>query len=63
MLNIIRDENERLKNEISSLRRTIINIEPTVMVDGRFEEMMTSHHSTLMIARKLLESYQNSPKQ
>ena len=63
MLNIVREENERLKNEISSLRRTIINVEPTVMVDGRFEDMMTSPRATLMIARKLLETYPNSPKQ
>ncbi len=63
MLNIIRDENERLKNEIAGIRRTIMNIEPTVMVDGRFEAMMTSPHATLTIARKLLEASQNAPKQ
>lgn len=62
MLNIIRDENERLKDEISSILRTIISLEPSVMVDGRFEDMIISPHATLTIARKLLESYKNAPK-
>lgn len=55
MLNIAREENERLKLEIGRLRQTIINVEPAVMLDGRFEEMITSPRATISVARQLLE--------
>lgn len=62
MLNIAREENERLKAEISRLRQTIINLEPTVMIDGRFEEMMTSPRATILVARQLLEETSHRQK-
>lgn len=56
MLNIFREENERLKAEIAQLRQTIINVDPTVLHDGRFEKMITSPRFTLAVARELLET-------
>lgn len=57
MVDIIREENERLKQDLNRLRQTIINIDPMVLVDGRFEEMMTSPRAVITVARELLEAY------
>ena len=56
MIDIIREENERLKQELSLLRQAIINKEPMVFVDGRFEEMITSPKSIITIARQMVEN-------
>lgn len=55
MIDIVREENERLKQELALLRQAILNVDPMVLVDGRFEEMMTSPKAIITIARDLLE--------
>ena len=60
MLNILHEENEQLRGEIASLRQMIIKVDPIIMVDGRFEEMMLSNRATLVIARQLLEKLNSS---
>ncbi len=54
MVNIVQEENQRLKAELSALRRVIMQVEPVVMVDGRFEEMMTSPIAVIGVARQIL---------
>jgi hypothetical protein len=56
MLNIVQEENQRLKAELSSLRRVIMQVEPVVMVDGRFEEMILSPITVINIAREIIQS-------
>jgi hypothetical protein len=36
------EENQRLKAELGQLRQAIIRADPSVMQDGRFEEMFTT---------------------
>ena len=55
MFNIIQEENQRLKAELSSLRRTIMQVDPIVMVDGRFEQMILSPITVIDVARELIE--------
>jgi hypothetical protein len=60
MFNLFQEENQRLKRDLASLRQAIIAAEPTVMVDGRFEEMITAPSRTINIAQALiLEITQN----
>ena len=54
MFNIFQEENQRLKRDLASLRQVIITAEPTVMVDGRFEEMITTPGKTISIAQALI---------
>lgn len=54
MLNIVQEENRRLKAELSALRRVIMQVEPVVMLDGRFEEMMTSPIAVIGVARQII---------
>jgi len=54
MLNIVQEENRRLKAELSDLRRIIMKVEPVVMVDGRFEEMMLSPITIIDVAREII---------
>lgn len=54
MFDIFQEENKRLKRDLVSLRQVIIAAEPTVMVDGRFEEMITTPGSTIQIAKALI---------
>jgi hypothetical protein len=56
MLNIVQEENQRLKAELSSLRRVIMQVEPVVMVDGRFEEMILSPITVINIAREIIQN-------
>lgn len=56
MVDLIKHENQRLKEELKTLRRTIINVEPSVLVDGRFEEMMIAPINVIGIARQVLEA-------
>lgn len=56
MIDIARVENERMKIQLSGLRQAVIQADPTVIVDGRFEKMMTAPITVIEIARELLES-------
>lgn len=56
MIDIARVENERMKIQLSGLRQAVIQADPTVIVDGRFEKMMTAPITVIDIARELLES-------
>jgi hypothetical protein len=49
------DPQARLHDALSTLRQAIIRAEPTVMVDGRFERMITTPLSVLDVARQLIE--------
>lgn len=55
MFNIVQEENQRLKAELTTLRQAIMQVEPVVMLDGRFEEMMLSPVMVINIARELIE--------
>ena len=60
MFDLFQEENQRLKRDLASLRQAIIAAEPTVMIDGRFEEMITAPSRTINIAQALiLEITQN----
>ncbi len=52
---MIHEENKRLKAELLALRQAIIRAEPSVMLDGRFEEMITTPVSVIEFARELIE--------
>jgi hypothetical protein len=54
MVNIVQEENQRLKAELSALRRVIMQVEPVVMLDGRFEEMITSPIAVIEIACQII---------
>ena len=54
MFDLFQEENQRLKRDLASLRQVIITAEPTVMVDGRFEEMITTPGKTISIAQALI---------
>ena len=56
MIDIARHENEKIKSKLSGLRQAIIQADPTVIVDGRFEKMMAAPITVIEIARELLES-------
>ncbi len=56
MVDIARVENEKMKSQLSGLRQAVIQADPTVIVDGRFEKMMTAPINVIEIARELLES-------
>lgn len=55
MLNIVQEENQRLKAELLSLRRVIMQAEPVVMLDGRFEEMIVSPITVINVARDIIQ--------
>lgn len=61
MIDIARNENERIKTQLLRLRKAVIQADPTVIVDGRFEKMMTAPITVIEIARELLES-RNQPQ-
>lgn len=56
MIDIIQTENEKMKTQLTGLRQAIIQVDPMVIVDGRFEKMMTAPINVIEIARELLES-------
>ncbi len=53
-VDIVLEENQRLKEELAALRQIIIRADPTVMVDGRFELMIISPIAIIGIARDLV---------
>lgn len=54
MLDIVQEENARLKADLSVLRRVIVQVEPVVLMDGRFEAMMVSPGKAIAIACDIL---------
>ncbi|MCA9962550.1 MAG: hypothetical protein R3E31_05425 [Chloroflexota bacterium] len=56
MNEIIQEENRRLKEELAMLRQTIIQADPTVMFDGRFEQMITTPVQIIGVAQQLIQS-------
>ena len=55
MIDIMRAENERLKDELVSLRKLILQADPSVMLDGRFEKMMIAPINIIGVARNIIE--------
>ncbi|MFL7838272.1 MAG: hypothetical protein ACK2T4_07710 [Candidatus Promineifilaceae bacterium] len=49
------EENQRFKAELWQLRQAIIRAEPSVMRDGRFEEMFTTPVRIIGVARQIIE--------
>ena len=56
MVDIARQENEKMKSKLTGLRKAVIQADPTVIVAGRFERMMTAPITVIEIARELLET-------
>lgn len=48
------EESQDLDDELARLRQIIIQVEPGVMLDGRFEEMITTPASIITIACELI---------
>ena len=59
MIDTYRMENQQLKQEIATLRQAILQFDPGVMYDGRFDEMVLTPITTITIARQLLEKLVN----
>jgi len=57
MIDIVRFENEKMKTQLTGLRQAVIQADPTVIVDGRFEKMITAPITVIEIARELLEAF------
>ena len=57
MIDIVQLENQKMRTQLSGLRRAVIQADPMVIVDGRFEKMMTAPITVIEIARELLESF------
>ena len=60
MVDIIRAENVRLKDELAALRQQIMLSDPSVMLDGRFEKMMVAPINVIAVARSLIEQMPNN---
>ncbi len=54
MVDMILEENKRLKDELAALRQIIMRADPSVMLDGRFELMIISPVAVIGIARDLV---------
>lgn len=61
MVDLVREENRRLRAELQSLQQVIIRVEPAVLLDGRFEAMISHPISIIQIARELLERLAEEP--
>lgn len=55
MIDTYKLENQRIKRQLTELRQAIFRVEPMVMYDGRFDEMIISPITTLTIAKDLLQ--------
>jgi hypothetical protein len=59
--------NQQIKKELASLRQAIVQAEPLVMYDGRFDKMVASPITTVIVAKQILnelnERQKNSPVQ
>ncbi len=47
---------ERIEEELNVLRQTIMKVEPAVMIDGRFEQMILNPIQIVRIAERLLSN-------
>ncbi len=56
MINLVQEENKRYKEELTSLRQAIIQADPLVLVDGRFEQMIASPVNVITIAQQILKT-------
>lgn len=56
MFDLIEEENHRLKQELAALRQTIIQADPSVMFDGRFEQMITTPVHVISVAQRLIQA-------
>ena len=56
MPNQMFEEYGRLEDRLSLLRQAIIRVDPSVMVDGRFEEMFVAPINVIDVARQLIET-------
>jgi hypothetical protein len=54
MIDTYQLENQRIKQELAALRQAIVQAEPVVMYDGRFDEMIASPITAVTIAKQLL---------
>lgn len=64
MVDIARLENEKMKSKLTGLRQAVIQADPMVIVDGRFERMIAAPITVIEIARELLETLaQSAPEQ
>lgn len=45
---------ERLEEELKALRQTIMQVDPMVMIDGRFEQMICNPLLIVKIAQQML---------
>ena len=55
------EENERYRSKLSQLRQTIMEVDPSVMLDGRFEEMINTPATIIDVARALLQARRLTP--
>lgn len=56
MTNQLLQDFGQVEDRLLQLRQAIIRVDPTVMVDGRFEEMFVTPLSVIDVARKLIET-------
>jgi hypothetical protein len=56
MINVMHEDNERLQESLADLRQLIMRVEPAVMFDGRFEEMITNPTAIIDVARQLIRA-------
>lgn len=54
MVELILEENARLKEELAALRQAILQADPDVLLDGRFEEMIVTPITVIGVARDLI---------
>ncbi|MEZ4516915.1 MAG: hypothetical protein R3C44_08790 [Chloroflexota bacterium] len=54
MVELVQEENERLKEELAGLRQAILQVDPSILLDGRFEQMITTPITVIAVARELI---------
>lgn len=54
MVELILEENARLKEELAALRQAILQADPDVLLDGRFEQMIVTPITVIGVARDLI---------
>ena len=54
MVELVAEQNERLREELANLRQAIMQVEPQVLLDGHFEQMITTPITVIAVARDLI---------